>query len=81
MCTTPNSWRRLACLCCLWLAGPSLIPEGTPVAAADPEPKLFEFLQIRMGVPVEIQVYAADEAVANQAADAAYARMQELDGS
>lgn len=75
----PKSWRRLACLCCLWMAGSSLIPEGTPVAAAEQEPQLYEFLQIRMGVPVEIQVYACDEALANQAAEAAYARMKDLD--
>jgi thiamine biosynthesis lipoprotein len=56
-----------------------LIPEGTPVAAADPEPQLYEFLQIRMGVPVEIQVYASAETAANNAADAAFARFRELD--
>jgi thiamine biosynthesis lipoprotein len=51
----------------------------SPAAAADEELKRFEFVQIRMGVPVEIQVYAADESLANQAAEAAYARMKELD--
>jgi thiamine biosynthesis lipoprotein len=56
-----------------------LVPIGTPVAAAEEELERFEYLQIRMGVPVEIQVYAADESLANQAADAAYARMKELD--
>ena len=79
MCTPPKSWRRLVSLCCLWLAGPSLIPTGAAAAAADEELEKFEYLQIRMGVPVEIQVYAADESLANQAAEAAYARMKELD--
>lgn len=79
MCTPPNVWRRLVSLCCLWLAGPSLIPLGAQVEADDGKLEKFEYLQIRMGVPVEIQVYAGDESVANQAAEAAYARMKELD--
>ncbi|MFO1093678.1 MAG: FAD:protein FMN transferase [Planctomycetaceae bacterium] len=55
----------------LWLAGRSTL-------GAEPTGK-FEFQQIRMGVTVAIQVYADDEALANQAADAAYARFKELD--
>lgn len=39
----------------------------------------YEFLQIRMAVPVRILVYARDEASAIQATDAAYARIRELD--
>ncbi|MCA9076182.1 MAG: FAD:protein FMN transferase [Planctomycetaceae bacterium] len=39
----------------------------------------FEFLQIRMAIPVRITVYAADEPTANQATQAAYARFKELD--
>jgi len=54
-----------------WLAGHAL-------PAAEPVQK-FEFVQIRMGVSVAIQVYADDELMANQAADAAYARFKELD--
>jgi thiamine biosynthesis lipoprotein len=54
-----------------WLAGHAL-------SAAEPAQR-FEFLQIRMGVTVAIQVYADDELLANQAADAAYARFKELD--
>jgi len=55
----------------LWLAG-----RGT--SAAEPAEK-FEFQQVRMGITVAIQVYADDEALANQAADAAYARFKDLD--
>jgi len=40
----------------------------------------FEFTQIRMGMPFKIALYAPDAASANAAADAAYARIKELDG-
>jgi thiamine biosynthesis lipoprotein len=64
---------------CVWVAGSSLIVGfGTPVAAAE-ELQKYEFLQIRMGVPVEFQVYATAETAANNAAEAAYARFKELD--
>jgi thiamine biosynthesis lipoprotein len=56
-----------------------LIPAGALAAADEEGLEQFEYLQIRMGVPVEIQVYAADESLANQAADAAYARLKQLD--
>lgn len=49
----------------------------TPRASA--ELKRYEFLQIRMGIPVELIFYAGDASVANQAADAAYARLRQLD--
>lgn len=67
--------RRLRKLCVLGWAMLLL----SPVAAADDGSQKHEFLQIRMGVPVSIQVYAADGALANQAADAAYDRLRELD--
>lgn len=38
-----------------------------------------EYLQIRMGIPFRITLYAADETVANRAVDRAYARIRELD--
>lgn len=64
---------------CVCVAGSSLIAGfGTPVAAAE-ELQKYEFLQVRMGVPVEIQVYASAETAANNAAEAAYARFKELD--
>jgi FAD:protein FMN transferase len=48
-------------------------------AGADGPLQKFEFLQIRMGMPVAIQVYAPAEDVANKAADDAYARFKQLD--
>ncbi len=52
---------------------------GHSVAAADEELQKFEFLQIRMGIPVSIQLYAAGEEVANTAAKAAYERIRAID--
>ena len=39
----------------------------------------FEFVQIRMGIPVRILVYAEQEAAANQAARLAFERIREID--
>jgi thiamine biosynthesis lipoprotein len=47
------------------------------VAAAEP-PSRFEFTEPQMGVPFKIVVYAADDAVANRAARAAFRRIEEL---
>lgn len=41
----------------------------------------FEFLQIRMGIPVTIVVYAPDRSTANEATNAAYSRIKEIDRS
>ncbi|MGH7200050.1 MAG: FAD:protein FMN transferase [Planctomycetaceae bacterium] len=57
-----------------WIVGLGLI--GT--AEAGPLAR-YEFVQIHMGVPFEIVLYAPNEAAANTAADAAYARIEELD--
>lgn len=46
--------------------------------AAAGEPERFEFVRVRMGAPFRITVYAEDEAAANSAADAAYARIKVL---
>lgn len=43
--------------------------------------KRFEFLQIRMGIPVNIILYAPLEATANQAAKAAFDRIRDIDRS
>jgi thiamine biosynthesis lipoprotein len=53
----------------------------TAMADQDP-PKLqrFEFTQVHMGTQFRIVLYAADEATAKKAADAAFARIAELDG-
>ncbi len=72
-----NRIRRAARLSgCLWVGLWWLAGHTSP--AAEPAQK-FEFVQIRMGITVAIQVYADDELLANQAADAAYARFKELD--
>ena len=71
---------RLRGVCLLWtVLVPLFAGQTTPVARGDEGPQKHEFLQIRMGVPVSIQVYADDPALANQAAEAAYARIRELD--
>ncbi|QDU38871.1 Thiamine biosynthesis lipoprotein ApbE precursor [Maioricimonas rarisocia] len=57
-----------------------LLLVGQPgLAAAAETLQRFEFLQIRMGIPVSLTVYGADEQVANNAARAAYARLREID--
>ena len=61
-----------------WLWGGLCWLAGTISPAAEPLEK-YEFLRIRMGVSVAIQVYADDGAAANLAADAAYARFKQLD--
>lgn len=40
----------------------------------------FEFTQIQMGMPFHVAFYAADEASANAAAEAVYARIRQLNG-
>lgn len=80
MCATRIASHQRKSLWWLCLAGSSLIAgSGTPVTAAEPELQKYEFLQIRMGVQVNIKVYAAEEQAANNAADAAYARFRALD--
>ena len=43
-------------------------------------PQRFTFTEIHMGAPWKMVLYAADEAVANRAAQAAYARIEQLNG-
>lgn len=52
----------------------------TLVQAPDRPLKRFEFTQIQMGMPFRIALYAPDEASANAAASAAYARIRQLNG-
>lgn len=51
----------------------------TVIQAAEPELQRFEYVQIRMGVPVRIVVYAPDENTSKEATDAAYDRLRQLD--
>ena len=46
--------------------------------AADERLKRYEFSQVEMGVPFKIVLYAADEALAKRATEAAFARVTEL---
>ena len=49
-------------------------------AAAEPALVRFEFAGVEMAVPVKIVLYAADQPTANEAAEAAFARIRELNG-
>jgi thiamine biosynthesis lipoprotein len=59
----------------LLLAGLGSLP-----GADDDKPHRFEFKQVHMGTEFRIVLYAPDEAIAKKAADAAFARIAELDG-
>ena len=52
-----------------------------PVAAAEKRLQRYEFLQIEMGVPFRIVLYADNDALANKAAAAAYARIKRLNAA
>ncbi len=57
-------------LCALALSADPTAPETL---------QQYEFQRIRMGIPVKIALYATDDATAKQAAQAAFARMKQLD--
>ncbi len=57
------------------LAGLGSFPDQTP-----PQLQRFEYSQVHMGTKFRIVLYAADEATAKKASDAAFARIAELDG-
>lgn len=59
----------------IWLSG----LQAGRVAGAEPELQRFTFRQVHMGMPFDLILYAADEAAANRAAEAAYAKIAELD--
>lgn len=65
----------------LWIAAGPLIAEEAELTSARAGETLAreEFLQIRMGIPVRIVVYAPSSAVANEAADAAYRKLRQVD--
>lgn len=48
---------------------------------AQPTPSRFEYARLRMGTSVRIVLYAPDEVQARQAADSAYARIDELEAA
>src|SRR5262245_40000491 len=54
---------------------------AVPASAAAGELRRFEYAEPHMGTRFRIVLYAADDAAANRAAKAAFARIAELDGS
>jgi len=52
---------------------------GLPLAIAADKLERFEFVQIRMGIPVRIVVYADQQTTAIQASDAAFERIRKID--
>ncbi len=59
----------------------SPFPSGKGVGGLGSSPARFEFESKHMGTTFRIALYAADKATAKKAADAAFARVAELDGS
>jgi len=51
----------------------------TSIIHAEEKLTRYEFTQIRMGIPVNIIVYASDEPTANEATNEAYRRIREID--
>ncbi|NQT11415.1 MAG: FAD:protein FMN transferase [Planctomycetes bacterium] len=63
------------------LAALCLLAGGIPAAPPDESaPARFEYSGVEMAVPVKMVLYAADEATAAAAADAAFARIRQLNG-
>ena len=58
----------------------ALLMIGTGRVSAAEQLERYEFLQIQMGVPFRITLYAGNDAAANKAARAAYARIKQLNG-
>jgi len=63
-------------LALVWLLGVG-IPAAPPEA---PEPGRFQFGRTEMAIPIRIVLYAPDAATANRAAEAAFARIRQLNG-
>jgi thiamine biosynthesis lipoprotein len=58
----------------------ALLITGTGRVSAAEQLERYEFLQIQMGVPFRITLYAGNDAAANKAARVAYARIKQLNG-
>lgn len=70
---------RCATVCCLFSSALIALGPGDRSAnAAEPTLSRYEFTEPQMGVPFKIVVYAADDAVANRAAGAAFKRIAQL---
>src|SRR5271157_4352013 len=75
----PNGCRaHRTTLACLAL-GLSFLPASSGILAANPLLKRFEYSLPRMGTMFRIGMYAADNAQASKAAEAAFARAEELE--
>ncbi|MEZ5943885.1 MAG: FAD:protein FMN transferase [Planctomycetaceae bacterium] len=70
--------RQLQTMWPIWM-GTLLIALSCHSVGADVVLERFQYEQIRMGIPVNITLYAPSDSVANKAADAAYARFREID--
>jgi thiamine biosynthesis lipoprotein len=63
------------------LAALCLLAGGVPAAPSDESAlSRFEYSRVEMAAPVKMVLYAADEATADEAADAAFGRIAELNG-
>lgn len=71
---TPSRISVIAVGACL-AAGSVAADDTVPIGRLE----RYEFLQIRMAVPVRLSVYASAEPSANQAAQAAYSRIRQID--
>ena len=69
--TIASVWLLAACLV-------TVCPDEIQTSQAESKLERFEFERIEMGVPFKIALYAPDKATANKAADAAYARIRNL---
>ena len=76
--TQQYHWRGWGCLGTFFLVLTGSIADAIEPQAANPTNQ-YTFLQIRMGIPVRITLYAPDQATANLASDAAFARFRDLD--
>jgi FAD:protein FMN transferase len=70
---------RILLIGLLLIRAPSASAQDQPEEQNVPELERFEFLQIRMAIPVRITLYAPDEATANLVSERAYARFKQLD--
>ena len=59
-----------------WLLGVGV----TGVALGEPVAERFQFTQVEMAVPIKIVLYSADASTATRAAEAAFARIHDLNG-
>ena len=76
---TLRSRNRFATLVCWLSLGLSFLPAPPNLLAANPLLKRHEYALPRMGTMFRIEMYSADDAEASKAAEAAFARAEELE--